>query len=323
MDKIYFLDTTLRDGVQIPGFQMTLDQRLELARGLKKLNVDVIEAGIPAKSRDQFEIVQRISEEVEGPTIAGFAWPVEEDIMTCYEAVKGAKKPRIHTFLATSPGLMEKMHKTSEKETLKLAKDIVNISASMDWEVQFTVFDGTRSDPGFLYEMIDTVVEAGANIVNIPDSVGYSIPTEFYNLIRKVQQRLKRKNVRLSVHCHNDLGLGVANTLSGIEAGARQVECSINGIGDRAGNASLEEIAMALISRKDHYDLKVDILTQEIYPLSAYLCRTSGIAVHSYKPIVGINAFEDSIGIHQNGTLDNQKKYTIMTHEIIGRHKGV
>ncbi len=324
MGKIHILDTTLRDGAQISGFEMSLDEKLDLARGLKALKVDVIEAGIPAQSIDQFKTVQRISEEVEGPIISGLAWPVEEDIVTCYEAMKGARKPRIHTFLATSPYLMNKMHKRSSGELLKLAEEIIGLSTSMEWEVQFTAFDGSRSDPVFLCEMLETVVEAGATVVNIPDSAGYSIPAEFGRLVRKVHKRLKENsNVMISVHCHNDLGLAVANTLSGIEAGARQVECSINGIGDRAGNASLEEIVMALKSRKDYYGVEVDIDTQEIFPLSTYLCKTSGIPIHSYKPVVGTNVFEDSTGIHQSESSNGLQKYTVMTHEIIGRPKGV
>ncbi len=324
MEKISVLDTTLRDGAQIPGFKMSLDEKLDLARGLKALNVDVIEAGIPAQSDDQFNTVRRIAEEVDGPIIAGFAWPREEDIATCYKALKGAGKPRVHTFLATSPYLMNKMHKRSPSELLKLAEEIIDFSTSMEWEVQFTAFDGSRSDPVFLCEMLDTVIEAGATIVNIPDSAGYSTPLEFGRLVRKVGKGLKENsNVMISVHCHNDLGLAVANTLAGIEAGARQVECSVNGIGDRAGNTSLEELVMALKSRKDYYDVEVDIHTQEIFPLSDYLCRTSGIAIHSYKPVVGINVFEDSIGIHQGESSNGHQKYTVMTHEIIGRPKGV
>ncbi len=319
-NSIYIFDTTLRDGEQAPGFSMSIDEKLTFARQLSKLNVDVIEAGFPVSSQVQFEAVKRIAEEIEGPTIAGLARAVEKDITACYDAVKYAQKSRIHTFIATSNIHMEHKLKKKPDDVLKMAVEAVNIAKSLCDEVEFSAEDATRSDMGFLIDIVSAVIEAGARVVNIPDTVGYTTPLEFYNRITELYKNVKNINQAIiSVHCHNDLGLAVANSLSAIQGGARQIECTVNGIGERAGNASLEEIIMSLNVRKDFYNIDSRINTKEIYPSSSLLSKITGIFVQPNKAIVGKNAFAHESGIHQDGMLKYRQTYEIMTPASIGR----
>ncbi len=322
-EKIYIFDTTLRDGEQSPGFSMSVDEKLNFARQLKKLNVDVIEAGFPVSSPVQFDAVSRIAQEIDGPIIAGLARAIEKDVVTCYEAVKEAKRSRIHVFIATSPIHMEFKLKKSPKEVLKMAVEAVNIASSLCDEVEFSAEDATRSDINFLSEVIFATIEAGAKVVNVPDTVGYTTPMEYYNMITELNKQVTNiKKAVISVHCHNDLGLAVANSLSAIEAGARQIECAVNGIGERAGNASLEEIIAAVNVRQDFYQFKTDVNPKEIYPSSALLSNLTGIYVQPNKAVVGKNAFAHEAGIHQDGVLKYPQTYEIMTPESIGQPKG-
>ncbi len=321
-NKIYILDTTLRDGEQAPGFSMDIDEKVMLANQLSKLKVDIIEAGFPISSHVQFEAVKRIAKEVKGTIISGLARAMEKDITTCYEAVKHSNNPRIHTFIATSPIHMKYKLRKSSNDVLKMAIDSVKLAKSLCKDVEFSAEDASRSDIGFLSEITSGVIEAGANVVNIPDTVGYSTPLEFYNLITKLFKNVKNiNNSIISVHCHNDLGLAVANSLSAISAGARQVECTINGIGERAGNASLEEIVMSLNVRKDFYKIPSTVKAKEIYYTSTLLSKITGVSVQPNKAIVGKNAFAHEAGIHQDGMLKSSQTYEIMTPQSIGRPK--
>lgn len=321
-DRVYIFDTTLRDGEQSPGFSMSVDEKLNFARQLSKLNVDVIEAGFPVSSPVQFEAVKRISEEVKGPVIAGLARAMEKDIVACYDAVKFAEKSRIHTFIATSPIHMQHKLKKNPDDVLKMAVEAVRIAKSLCDEVEFSAEDATRSEIPFLIDIVQAVIEAGAKVVNIPDTVGYTTPVEYNNIISQLVQNVKGvENAIISVHCHNDLGLAVANSLSAVQAGARQIECTVNGIGERAGNASLEEVVMAMQVRPEMYSVNVGVNTKEIYPSSSLLSNTTGVFVQPNKAVVGKNAFAHESGIHQDGFLKNRETYEIMTPESIGRPK--
>jgi len=320
-EKVYIFDTTLRDGEQAPGFSMDVESKLKLALQLEKLNVDAIEAGFPVSSPVQFKAVEVISQKVRGPRILGLARAVEKDIETCYEAVKFAKKPGIHTFIATSDIHMKYKLKKEPKEVLKLAEKAVKYAKSFCEYVEFSAEDATRSNFEFLCEMIHIAIKSGATAINIPDTVGYAIPSEFGNLIKRLKENIPElgKDIVLSVHCHNDLGLAVSNSLSAIQNGANQVECTINGIGERAGNASLEEIVMTLKVRKDYFKKEVDINTKEIYPTSRLLTILTGVPVQPNKAIVGDNAFAHESGIHQDGVLKARETYEIMKPEDVGR----
>ncbi|EKD42457.1 MAG: hypothetical protein ACD_73C00146G0003, partial [uncultured bacterium] len=316
---IKIFDTTLRDGEQSPGCSMNLEEKIRMAHQLAKLNVDIIEAGFPVASDGDFESVQTIAKMVKGVSVAGLARANQMDIARCYEAVKQSDQPRIHTFIATSDiHLKYKLRKTRE-EVLHDAFEAVKYAVSLTGDVEFSAEDATRSDPDFLVEVFSQVIAAGAKTLNIPDTVGYTYPTEFGRLIAYL-----KKNVRdidkavISVHCHNDLGLAVSNSLVAIENGARQVECTVNGIGERAGNASLEEVVMALNVRHDQLPFKTRIKTEQIYPSSKLLSFITGISVQPNKAIVGENAFAHEAGIHQDGMLKNQMTYEIMTPESVG-----
>ncbi len=322
MDKVYIFDTTLRDGEQSPGASMTVEQKLEVARLLAKIGVDIIEAGFPISSPKQFDAVKRIAESVEGSTIAGLARTLEKDITSCYEALKPAKKRRIHTFIATSDIHMTHKLKKSKDEVLKLACDAVRLAKSMVDEVEFSAEDATRSEWGFLRDIYSAVIEAGATIINVPDTVGYIVPVEYSRLIQFLRENVPNiEDVTISVHCHNDLGLATANTLEALKAGARQAEVSVNGIGERAGNASFEEVVMALKTREDSFGLISDINTEHIYHLSKIIVSFTGIPVQPNKAIVGENAFAHEAGIHQDGMIKHKMTYEIMTPESIGRQK--
>jgi 2-isopropylmalate synthase len=339
-ERILIFDTTLRDGEQSPGASLNVFEKLEIAKQLEKLKVDIIEAGFPISSPAQFEAVKRISGEV-NVTIAALARAKETDIKSAYNAVRYANKKRIHTFNSTSDYHIagkfsdSKYGNTlSEKRDtiLRMSFDTVQFAKSLCDDVEFSAEDAGRTDINYLAEVIEAAIEAGATTINIPDTTGYTIPTEFGKKINDLFKKVKNiNNAVVSVHCHNDLGLAVANSLAGIENGARQVECTINGIGERAGNASLEEIVMALTVRKDIYDFNTEINTKEIYNASRMVSSFTGMIVQPNKAIVGENAFAHEAGIHQDGMLKNRETYEIMVPEtvgvkktkiVLGRHSG-
>jgi len=297
---------------------MSPHDKLVFAKQLALLGVDIIEAGFPVSSPAQFEGVKMISEEVEGPTIAALARAVEKDIKSAYDALKSAKKKRIHTFIATSPIHMEYKLRKKPDEVLKMAVEAVKYARSLVDNVEFSAEDATRSDRSFLKEIFIAVIEAGATTINIPDTVGYTTPFEFYNLVKEIKEVVGDRAL-ISVHCHNDLGLAVANSLSALLAGADQVEVSVNGIGERAGNASLEEVVMSIIVRNDIYPFEVGINTKEIYRTSKLLRSITGLPIAYNKPIVGRNVFAHESGIHQDGVLKYRETYEIMKPEMIGR----
>jgi 2-isopropylmalate synthase len=315
-------DTTLRDGEQSPGASMEVEQKLEVAKLLAAIGVDVIEAGFPISSPKQFEGVKRIAEQVTGTTIAGLARALEKDITTCHEALRRAKKKRIHTFIATSDIHMRHKLKKTKEEVLKLAVDAVRVAKSMVDDVEFSAEDATRSERGFLRDVYAAVIEAGATTVNVPDTVGYTVPEEFSSLIEYLLANVPGiGKAVISVHCHNDLGLATANTLAALKRGARQAEVAVNGIGERAGNASFEEVVMALRTRKESYDLFTDIRTEQIYHLSKTVTSFTGMPVQPNKAVVGENAFAHESGIHQDGMIKHAMTYEIMTPQSIGRQQ--
>lgn len=330
--RIKFFDTTLRDGEQSPGCSMNTKEKLLLAKQLEKMGVDIIEAGFPASSVGEFESVKMIANEIKDSTVAALARAVKEDIDRAWEAVKGAAKPRIHTFIATSDIHMKYKLKMEPAEVIKTAEDMVRYASSLCSEVEFSAEDATRSDTKFLAELFDRVIEAGASIINIPDTVGYTVPDEFYNFIMDIRKKSKHlDSVEISVHCHNDLGLAVANTLAAARAGVTQFECTVNGIGERAGNAAIEELVMIMNVRKDEFGFTSNINTKEIMKTSNLLTSVTGVAVQPNKAIVGANAFAHESGIHQHGVLNNPSTYEIMTPEsigvtreniVIGKHSG-
>ncbi len=317
-ERILIFDTTLRDGEQSPGCSMNTDEKLAIAHQLESLGVDVIESGFPVASRGDFEAVERISGEIRGSSIAALARCVRKDIDTAAEALKGAAHPRIHTFLATSDIHLAFKLKMSRQDALRTARECVAHARSLCDDVQFSPEDATRSDPDFLCEVLQAVVDSGATTLNIPDTVGYTMPAEYENLIRKICQTVKGENLVISSHCHNDLGMAVANSLAAVSAGARQVECTMNGIGERAGNAALEELVMALHVRSDVYPISCGVDRTKLYPTSQMLSRTLGFNVQPNKAIVGRNAFAHEAGIHQHGVLSNPLCYEIMTPDSVG-----
>ncbi len=316
---VKIFDTTLRDGEQSPGATMNIEEKVRVARQLERLGVDIIEAGFPISSKGDFDAVRRIAEVVKNSEVAALARATMEDIDAAWEAVKVAEKPRIHTFIATSDiHLVYKLKKTRE-EVLKEAVDAVSYARKFTDNVEFSAEDATRSDIDYLCEVFEAVIEAGATTINIPDTVGYTVPWEFENIIKTIRERVKGiDKVTISVHCHNDLGLAVCNSLTAVRCGARQVECTINGIGERAGNASLEEIVMALRTRKDLFGFETGIRTELLYPTSRLVSSTTGIPVQPNKAIVGANAFAHESGIHQDGLLKKKITYEIMTPESVG-----
>ncbi len=332
MEKIVIFDTTLRDGEQSPGASLAIHEKLEIARQLEKLNVDVIESGFPVSSPSQFEATRLISQELKKPIIAGLARALKKDIDTCWEAIKFAARPRIHTFIGTSRIHMEGQLKKLPKEVLSLAVEAVKTAKSYTRDVEFSAMDAVRSDPAFLVEIFSAVIEAGATTINIPDTVGYAIPREFGELVHYIHDKVPNINKAvISVHCHNDLGLATANSLAAIKNGARQVECTINGIGERAGNAALEEIVMAIKTRPDLFCFETGIQAAELYRTSRLVSNLTGMMVQPNKAIVGANAFAHESGIHQDGLLKDYTTYEIMTPEsvgfpgrrlVLGRHSG-
>ena len=319
MERITIFDTTLRDGEQSPGCSMNISEKLRLAHTLDALGVDVIEAGFPVASEGDFASVERISREIRRPSVAALARCKEQDVQRAWEAVRDAERPRIHTFLATSDIHLEFKLKITRGEALEQARAAVSLAKALCDDIEFSPEDATRSDFNFLCEVVETAIECGATTVNIPDTVGYSLPVEYGTLIRNLRAKVPNINKAvISVHCHDDLGVALANTLSGIEAGARQVECTINGIGERAGNAALEEVVMALRVRPDRMPYETGINTKMLYAASQQLSQTISFGPQPNKPIVGANAFAHAAGIHQHGMLSNPLCYEIMTPESVG-----
>jgi 2-isopropylmalate synthase len=317
--RITVFDTTLRDGEQSPGCSMNVREKLRLAHQLDRLGVDVIEAGFPIASEGDFAAVEAIAATVRRPIIAGLARACSQDIERAWQALKGAARPRIHVFLATSDIHLQYKLKMSRQQCLEQARDSVRLAKSFCPDVEFSPEDATRTDPEFLCQVLAAVVDAGATTLNIPDTVGYSMPAEFGELIQTFRQRVPGiEGVTISAHCHNDLGLAVANSLAAVAAGARQVECAINGIGERAGNASLEEIVMAMRVRPDRYPYETGVVTEQLFPASQMLSETTGVPVQPNKAVIGRNAFAHEAGIHQDGMLKNPLTYEIMTPQSVG-----
>ncbi|HSE37001.1 MAG TPA: 2-isopropylmalate synthase [Blastocatellia bacterium] len=317
--KVIVFDTTLRDGEQSPGCSMNLAEKLRMARQLDRLGVDVIEAGFPIASDGDFEAVRSIASEIRRPMIAALARATRDDILRAWDAVSVAARPRIHTFLATSDIHLEYKLRITREEAINLAREAVGLARSLCTDVEFSPEDATRTDLDFLCAVVEAAIDAGASTINIPDTVGYTTPREFTRIIETIRSKVRgAERATISVHCHNDLGLAVANTIAAIEAGARQVECTINGIGERAGNASLEEIVMALRVRKDVMPFATAVVTSELYPASQLLTGLTGVSVQPNKAIVGRNAFAHEAGIHQDGVIKNRLTYEIMTPQSVG-----
>ncbi len=330
--RIRIFDTTLRDGEQAPGCSMTLREKLRVAKALAELNVDIIEAGFPAASPGDFESVKAIADENFGPTICGLARCNPEDIEKVHAAVRGAENHRIHVFVATSAIHREHKLKMAKEEIIKSAVGAVSLARELVDDVEFSPEDASRTELSYLAEVVSAAIEAGATTINIPDTVGYTVPAEFDELFRYLKTHVEGiDDVTLSVHCHNDLGMAVANSLAAVRAGARQIECTINGIGERAGNCSLEEVVMALRTRAEFFDLHTDIDSHRLYPTSRLVSSITGMHVPRNKAIVGENAFAHEAGIHQHGMLQHASTYEIMRPEdvglsrsnlVLGKHSG-
>ena len=319
MNRIKIFDTTLRDGEQSPGCSMNLREKIDVALQLERLKVDVIEAGFAIASVGDFNSIREISSAVRDVTVASLSRAIPKDIQTAYEAVKIAKRPRIHTFIATSDIHMTYKLKMKPGDVLLRAADMVKYAKTLCEDIEFSAEDASRTRPEFLYRILESVIKAGATVVNIPDTVGYTTPDEFYRLIKGIKENVSNiHRAEISVHCHNDLGLAVANSLSAISAGASQIECTVNGIGERAGNAALEEIVMAIDTRKDFYQMTTNIDTKQIFHTSKLVSKVTGNRVQNNKAIVGENAFAHESGIHQHGMLANSSTYEIMTPESVG-----
>jgi len=318
-NRIIIFDSTLRDGEQTPGAKLNAQEKLEIARQLARLGVDVIEAGFPISSPGDFRAVQQISRTVKGPIIAALARTVKEDIDCAWDSVKDAEKPRIHVFLAASDIHMEKKLRKDPDTCLKEAVQAVRYAKSFTEDVEYSLEDATRAREDYIFKVVEAVIDAGATVVNIPDTVGYAVPEEFGALIKKIKTKVPNiDKATLSVHCHNDLGLAVINSLFAVQNGARQVECNVNGIGERAGNAALEEIVMATVIRKDQFPFETGINLKEIYRTSRMVSKLTGIPIPVNKAIIGINAFAHSSGIHQDGVLKDKRTYEIINAELIG-----
>ncbi|WP_040728049.1 2-isopropylmalate synthase [Thiomicrorhabdus sp. Kp2] len=318
-DHLVIFDTTLRDGEQSPGASMTKEEKIRIAKQLEKLQVDVIEAGFPAASEGDFEAVQAVASVVKDSTICGLARAVEHDIRRAGEAIKPANSGRIHTFIATSPIHMEKKLRMSPDEVVDRAVWAVKMARNYTDDIEFSPEDAGRSDVDFLCRVIEAVIDAGATTINIPDTVGYNVPHQFGNLFKQLIERIPNSDKAIfSAHCHNDLGLAAANSLAAVRNGARQVECTINGLGERAGNTALEEVVMAVKTRQDIFEVDTRINTREILAASRLVSNITGFAVQPNKAIVGANAFAHESGIHQDGVLKHRETYEIMRAEDVG-----
>jgi 2-isopropylmalate synthase len=323
-DKLIIFDTTLRDGEQSPGASMTRDEKLRIARQLERLKVDVIEAGFAASSNGDFEAVRAIAQAIKDSTVCSLARANDRDIGRAAEALKGAARARIHTFIATSELHMEKKLRMTREQVLEQARLAVRFARQHCDDVEFSPEDGYRSDPDFLCRVLEAVIAEGATTINIPDTVGYAIPELYGEFIRSLRERIPNSGHAIwSVHCHNDLGMAVANSLAGVKlGGARQVECTVNGLGERAGNCSLEEIVMAVKTRRDYFDLELGIDTTQIVRSSRMVSRLTGMAVQPNKAVVGANAFAHEAGIHQDGYLKNKSTYEIIDPKTVGVPQG-
>jgi 2-isopropylmalate synthase len=333
MDNIIIFDTTLRDGEQAPGASLNPAEKLEIAHALADMGVDVIEAGFPISSKGDLESVKQIAKAIKGPVVCGLARAVKQDIDAAHEAVRPAKRSRIHVFLATSKIHMQYKLRKAESEILRLAVESVKYAKKYCEDIEFSPEDASRSERQFLFKVVRAVIDAGATTVNIPDTVGYTEPEEYGSLIRAIKENVPNiEKAVISVHCHNDLGLAVANSLEAVKNGARQVECTVNGIGERAGNASMEEIVMAIKTRKDIFrDVQTQIKTNHIYKASRLVSKLTGFLVAPNKAIVGGNAFRHESGIHQDGVLKERSTYEIIRPEdvgftgtgiVLGKHSG-
>jgi 2-isopropylmalate synthase len=319
MERILIFDTTLRDGEQIPGACLNAREKLEIALQLARLGVDAIEAGFPISSPGDFEAVKAIAEKVKGTTIVALARAVREDIEAAWNAIKGAERSRIHVFLPSSDIHIQKKFGTDREKQLERGLEALKYAKSLCPEIEYSPEDASRTDPEYLVKVVEQVVAAGATVVNIPDTVGYAVPEQFGGLVAYLKQKVSGiDNIVLSVHCHNDLGLATANTLAAVENGARQVECTMNGLGERAGNASLEELVMAIRTRKDYFGYFTEINHREIMKTSRLVSRLMGMPVQANKAIVGANAFAHSSGIHQDGILKDRSTYEVIRPEDVG-----
>lgn len=331
-DRVLIFDTTLRDGEQSPGCSMTQPEKLRVARALAELGVDIIEAGFPAASRGDWEAVNAVAREVQGPIIAGLARCVREDIELAARALDGAARHRLHVFLATSAIHREFKLNMAKEEIIRRAIEGVKIARGLCDDVEFSTEDATRTEPEFLVQVVEGAIGAGATTINIPDTVGYTVPDEYGELFRYLRKHVRGiEKVTLSVHCHDDLGMAVANSLTAVVAGARQIECTINGIGERAGNCSLEEVVMAIATRAAFFNVRTGIDTRRLYPTSRLIASVTGQQIPRNKAIVGENAFAHEAGIHQHGMLKNRTTYEIMSpetvgmpssHLVLGKHSG-
>ena len=319
-DKLIIFDTTLRDGEQSPGASMTRDEKLRIARQLERLRVDVIEAGFAASSNGDFEAVQSIANAIKDSTVCSLSRANDRDIARAAEALKGANSGRIHTFIATSPLHMEKKLRMTPEQVLEQSIQAVRFARNQCADIEFSAEDGYRSEIDFLARVVEAVIKEGARTINIPDTVGYAIPELYGNFIKTLREKVPNSDQAIwSVHCHNDLGMAVANSLAGVKiGGARQIECTINGLGERAGNCSLEEVVMAIKTRRDYFGLDVGIDTQHIVAASRMVSQTTGFVVQPNKAVVGANAFAHASGIHQDGVLKARDTYEIMRAEDVG-----
>ncbi len=331
-DKLVIFDTTLRDGEQSPGASMDKEEKLEIAKQLELMKVDVIEAGFAIASPGDFEAVKLVADNIKDSTICSLSRAMEKDIQAAGDALKGANSARIHTFIATSPLHMKHKLQMEPEQVIEHAVRSVKFARGLCDDVEFSCEDAGRSDLDFMCKIIEQVINAGASTINIPDTVGYNLPDQYANTIQQLIERIPNSDKAIfSVHCHNDLGLAVANSLAAVQKGARQVECTINGLGERAGNASLEEVVMAIKTRPDYFDVEVDIDTRHIVPTSQLVSKITGFAVQPNKAIVGDNAFAHESGIHQDGVLKHRETYEIMRAEdvgwannrmVLGKHSG-
>ena len=318
-DHVKIFDTTLRDGEQSPGISLDVAEKLEIAEQLARLNVDIIEAGFPIASDGDFEAVEAIAKHIRGPVIAGLSRTGFKDIDRAWEAVRHAERPRIHVFIATSPiHMAKKLRMTEDQVKAEVAAGVARAKSYCD-DIEYSPEDGSRSDPEFMRDVLQIAVDNGATTLNIPDTVGFGVPEEFGKLIAYVVDNVKGDYV-VSTHCHNDLGLAVANSLAGVAAGARQIECAINGLGERAGNAALEEIVMAVKTRGDYFgEIEVGVRTEELARTSRLVARLTGYAVQYNKAVVGRNAFAHEAGIHQHGVLQDRETYEIIDAASVGQ----
>lgn len=316
---VHILDTTLRDGEQSPGASLTGSEKLEIAKQLQRLNVDIIEAGFPASSPGDFAAVREIARTVRGPIITALARAVKSDIDAVWESIREAERPRIHIVLGSSDIHIKSKFNRSREEILQRGAEAVKYARSLCPDVQYSTEDASRSDRKYLFMFIEAVIDAGATVVNVPDTVGYAVPAQWGRLISDIRRNVPNiDRAVLSVHCHNDLGLAVANSLASVKAGAQQVECAVNGIGERAGNASLEEVVMGIKVRSSYYGARTGVVTSELCPTSSMVSLLTGLAIARNKAVVGANAFAHSSGIHQDGVLKSRNNYEIFSPEDVG-----